>query len=621
MPTVIISRDSQFVKVAPLGSQTHIGRSPENDIVLDAAGISRVHAMIEHQHDHFVLVDEGSTNGTFIKDQRIQHHLLTNGTSFRILDYLLTFVEDVHGREAVDEDFSTATLIEDQPQKMLETLWLTQHVTRKKGLQQKVFRLIKMVSDIITAPGDVDPGGLILDALFEITGAKRGAVAIKRKKGDPVLKNLRGFDPKRPDTKVSRTILHRVMDEGTSVFLRSADRESPTQSICKFGLKSVLCVPLIADEKPFGCVYLDHPDIAGVFSETDRDLLVAASDHIAEVMQPDKHKAGNLAGKDEKLAEALKQHGIIACSPKTLKVFRDCQTIARYNVSVLIFGETGTGKEIISRYIHENSGREGRFIARNCSAIAASMFESELFGHEKGAFTGAAEQKLGILELADKGTLFLDEIGDMPAEAQAKMLRALQEQEVWRVGGSAPVKIDVRVIAATHKDIKAKRKELNFRDDLYYRLANVEITAPSLRERAEDIAPLCKAIIDTLGEEHMDGINSLTLSPKALRLLEAYDWPGNIRELRNTLIQVSLRCDGKTVEPRHLKGLIDVFSAPSKQCAGPIPSLLEVERVHIIKALECTNWNKSAAAKVLEIDRNRLNRRLKKFGIDAPQTK
>jgi Nif-specific regulatory protein len=620
MPTVIISRDSQFVKVAPLGAKTHIGRSPENDIVLDAAGISRIHALIEHQHDHFILIDEASTNGTFIKDQRIQRHILTNGTSFRILDYLLTFVEDEHSRDVTNEDLATATLIQDQPQKMLETLWLTQHVTRKKGLQQKVFRLLKMVSDIITDPGG-DAGDLVLDALFDITGAKRGVVAMKQKQGDPVITNMRGFDTRRQDTKVSRNIFQRVLDEGTSVFLRSADRESPTQSIYKLGLKSVLCVPFTADEKPIGCVYLDHPELAGVFSETDQDLLVAAADHIAEAMLPKKRKAGNLAGKDEKLAEELKRHGIIASSPKTIKVFRDSQTIARYNVSVLIFGETGTGKEIISRYIHENSGRPGRFIARNCSAIAASMFESELFGHEKGAFTGAAEKKLGILELADQGTLFLDEIGDMPAEAQAKMLRALQEQEIWRVGGSAPVKIDVRVIAATHKDIKTKRKELNFRDDLYYRLANVEITAPSLRERTEDIAPLCEAIFDTLGDEHMDGIKSVTLSPKALRLLEAYDWPGNIRELRNTLIQVSLRCDGHTVEPRHLKGLIDVYSAPSKQCTGSIPSLMEVERDHIIKALKCTNWNKSAAAKVLEIDRNRLNRRLKKFGIDTPKAK
>jgi transcriptional regulator with PAS, ATPase and Fis domain len=285
-------------------------------------------------------------------------------------------------------------------------------------------------------------------------------------------------------------------------------------------------------------------------------------------------------------------------------------------VSVLIFGETGTGKEIISRYIHNQSARNGKFIGRNCSAIAASMFESELFGHEKGAFTGATEQKPGMLELADNGTLFLDEIGDMPAEMQAKLLRALQEQEVWRVGSTAPVKIDVRVIAATHKDIKTKRKQLNFRDDLYYRLANVEITAPSLRERPEDIAPLCDIVLERFCQEQPDEKKTLCLFPKALRLLEAYDWPGNIRELRNALIQISLRCEGTTIEPRHLKGLIDVYAVQPSEDGKHLPPLMEVERVHIIKALKCTNGNKSAAAKLLAIDRNRLNRRLKKLGID-----
>jgi transcriptional regulator with GAF, ATPase, and Fis domain len=410
-----------------------------------------------------------------------------------------------------------------------------------------------------------------------------------------------------------------VLSGDTTVFLHSAQNENPTESICGYSLKSVLCAPMTTGGQTIGCIYLDHPDYAGVFSETDQDLLAAAAEHIADAFLPDKRQGSGLAGEDERLSRELSLQGIIARSPKTLKIFRDSQTIARFNISVLIFGETGTGKEIMARYIHDKSGRTGKFIARNCSAIAASMFESELFGHEKGAFTGATEQKPGIFELADQGTLFLDEIGDMPAELQAKVLRALQEQEVWRVGGKAPVKIDVRVIAATHKDIKTQRRQLNFRDDLYYRLANVEITAPSLAERPEDIAPLCGMILESFSREQRDEKKSLSLSAKALRLLEAYDWPGNIRELRNTMIQIILKCDGATIEPRHLKGLIDVYAVPPKSDEGPLPSLVEVERVHIIKALKSTNWNKSAAAKVLDIDRNRLNRRLKTLGIDAPE--
>jgi transcriptional regulator with GAF, ATPase, and Fis domain len=618
MPSVIISRDSQFERLYPLQAKTHIGRGPKNDILLDAAGVSRHHAIIEQQENRFLLIDEGSTNGTFINDQRVRRQRLSDGTSFRIQNFLLTFVDDVVAPTAPRDGFATATLMENTPKKMLETLWLTQPATREKGLQEKVFRLLKMVGDLSAAPPETDPGFLVLDGLLEITGAKRGIVALKQEGADPAFTHVRGFDQQGQGPKVSRNIFQQVLSGKATVFLRCADQEDPTRSVQQYGLKSVLCAPLPTGGQIIGCIYLDHPDYAGVFSEIDRDLLVAAAEFIAESLLPDKRQVGGLTREDERLARELSRQGIIARSPKTLKVFRDSLIIARFNISVLIYGETGTGKEIIARYIHDQSGRKGKFIARNCSAITASMFESELFGHEKGAFTGAAEQKLGILELANLGTLFLDEIGDMPAELQAKVLRALQEQEIWRVGGNASVKIDVRVIAATHKDIKTQRKQLNFRDDLYYRLANVEITAPSLRERPEDIAPLCAMILETFSQEQQDAKKSFSISPRALRLLEAYDWPGNVRELRNTMIQISLRCDGAVIEPRHLKGLIDVFAVPARSDAGQLPSLTEVERVHIIKALKCTNWNKSAAAKVLDIDRNRLSRRLKSLGIDAP---
>jgi len=586
--------------------------------MLDAAGVSRHHAVIETQEDRFFLVDEGSTNGTFIKDQRIRRHHLTDGTTFRIQNFLLTFVDDAGVREATDNEVATATLMETTPKNLLDTLWMTQPATREKGLQEKVHRLLILAGELAAAPADADPGSLALDALLEITGAKRGIVALKKEDADPKFTHLRGFDHQGREPKVSRNLFQQVLSGDTTVFLHSAQDENPTESICEYSLKSVLCAPLTTGGQTIGCIYLDHPDYAGVFSETDQDLLAAAAEYIAEAFLPDKRQGNGLAGEDERLSRELGLQGIIARSPKTLKIFRDSQTIAHFNISVLIFGETGTGKEILARYIHDKSGRTGRFIARNCSAIAASMFESELFGHEKGAFTGATEQKPGIFELADHGTLFLDEIGDMPVELQAKVLRALQEQEIWRVGGKAPVKIDVRVIAATHKDIKTQRRQLNFRDDLYYRLANVEITAPSLSERPEDIAPLCGLILESFSREHQDEKKSLSLSAKALRLLEAYDWPGNIRELRNTMIQIVLKCDGATIEPRHLKGLIDVYAVPPKSDEGPLPSLVEVERVHIIKALKSTNWNKSAAAKVLAIDRNRLNRRLKSLGIDSP---
>ncbi len=618
MPSLIISRDSHFYKIFPLEGKTTIGRGHGNDVVLNAAGVSRNHACIDPTDGGFDLLDAGSTNGTFIDDQRVHRHPLAHGTSFRIHDYLFTFVKDVLSKDSPSGAMATLAEKDAASQKMVKTLWMTQQVGRKHGLGQKLARLLQMVTDVLAASADADIGALVLDAVFEITGAKRGIIAMQQETGGPTFTHIRGFGPHGERPMVSRAIFKKVLSKGICVHHRCAAKEEATQSMVQLDLKSVLCVPLTAGDQTIGCLYLDHPDHDGVFSETDRDLLAASAVYMAEAFLAEKEPSDGLGRDEERFARELEAEGIIARSPKTLKVFQDTRSIAHYNVAVLIFGETGTGKEVIARYIHTNSGRNGQFIACNCSAIAASMFESELFGHEKGAFTGAAQQRPGILELADQGTIFLDEIGDMPVELQSKLLRALQEQEVWRVGGRAAVKIDVHIISATHKDIKNKRRQLQFRDDLYYRLANVEITAPSLRDRPEDIAPLCQLILESLSAQHLDGQKALSISPKAVRLLEAYDWPGNIRELRNMLIQIALRSEGGTIEPRHLKGMLDVFSVSPETPGGQLSPLAEVERVHIIRAMKHTQWNKSAAAKVLQIDRNRLSRRLKKLGIEEP---
>jgi DNA-binding NtrC family response regulator len=616
MPSVIISKDSHFHDVYSLGETTHIGRSPGNDVMLDADGVSRKHARIDQTADGYFLIDEGSTNGTFIEAQRVHRHPLTHGTSFRIHDFIFTFV---FGGTAQDEGSAdTAATAKKATKRAVEKpTRLVKPTDLKPEPVEKFTRLLKMVDDLHAAPADSNIGDLILAALLEITGAGRGILARLEADGLTTT-HLSGFDPPKEPPKAILTIMLKVLDEGTCVHCRYAAKEEIMGDVVPLNLKSVLSIPLLDGNQTSGCLYLDHPEFSGVFSESDRDLVLAAAEHIAEALIVDKPATGALGREEERFARGLKAEGIIARSPKTLKVFQDTRQIARYNVAVLIYGETGTGKEIIARYIHARSGRAGKFIACNCSAIAASMFESELFGHGKGAFTGAAERKPGLLELADKGTLFLDEIGDMPGEQQSKLLRVLQEQEVWRVGGRAPVAIDVRVISATHKDIKNRREELQFRDDLYYRLANVEITAPSLKERTEDIGPLARLMLEEIGAQHMDGRKVLSISPKALRLLEAHDWPGNIRELRNTLFQIAYRCDGDTIQKRHLKDLVDVFEASTKAGDGPISPLVDVERAHIIKALKHTKWNKSAAAKVLQIDRNRLSRRLKKLGIKEP---
>jgi DNA-binding NtrC family response regulator len=472
-----------------------------------------------------------------------------------------------------------------------------------------------MVTDLVSAPTNADAGSLVLTSLFDICGAKRGIIAKLNGLDGLALICMKGFDPSNELPQEVHTLMQKVMAEGHAFTVGKSGESIPFQNQERISARKALCIPLVEDTQTIGCLYLDEPQRNSSFSKSDLDLVATVTDYIADVLVTDKPPTNGLSREEEKYARELEKEGIIARSPKTLRVFQDSRKISPFHVAVLIYGETGSGKEVIARYIHDHSGRTGAFIPCNCSAITASMFESELFGHEKGAFTGAVAKKPGLLELADGGTIFLDEIGDMPVEQQSKLLRALQEQEVWRVGGQSAVKIDVRVTSATHKDIKNKRKELNFRDDLYYRLANVEITAPSLKERIEDIGPLSHLILRDLSQRHLKAKKSFSISPKALKLLEAYDWPGNIRELRNTLFQAAYRCDGNTIERHHLKDLLDVFEASPQTVGGTISPMIEVEREHLIMTLEYTNWNKSAAAKALKMDRNRLSRRLKKLGI------
>jgi transcriptional regulator with GAF, ATPase, and Fis domain len=616
MPKIIVSRNSNLYNIFPIGKNTYIGRAPGSDVVLNDSGVSRKHARIQLTEKGYYLCDEGSKNGTFIDDRQIKRHLLTHGTSFQIQNFRITFVNDFQVQEDLPTDTSAALHKSAESWDEVTTTGFVSQEEQKRDTIEKLARLLDIVTNLHAGSTDVDIGAMVIKSFMELTCAKRGILARLHETAGPIITHMHGFGPNDKLPEPVYTILKNVLVSGASVY--SPLMEEQRQKKMPFELKTVLCVPLLKDAKTIGCLYLDHSNADGMFSDFDFELVLAATGYISEALLEGRGPTRDLGRDEEQFARDLECGGIITRSKPTLKVFKDTLSIAQYNVAVLIYGETGSGKEVIARYIHDNSGRKGKFIACNCSAIAGSLVESELFGHEKGAFTGATTKKPGLIELADQGTIFLDEIGDMPLEQQAKLLRVLQEQEVWRVGGRTPVKIDVRVIAATNKDIKNNREQIGFRDDLYYRIANVEITMPPLRDRTEDIAPLSRMILQDLNARHLNREKDLLISPHALRLLEAYDWPGNIRELRNTLFQVATRCDGDTIQRRHLKGLIDVFEVSPQKHNAPIPPLVDVERQHIIMAMEFTKWNKSAAAKVLDIDRNRLNRRIKKLNIKEP---
>jgi two-component system nitrogen regulation response regulator NtrX len=326
----------------------------------------------------------------------------------------------------------------------------------------------------------------------------------------------------------------------------------------------------------------------------------------------------SLEQKNRELRETLERKcQLVGESPALNDVKDQISMAARSNSRVLIRGESGVGKELVARLLHERSGRaQGPFVEVNCAAIPQELIESELFGHEKGSFTGAFEQKKGKFELADRGTLFLDEIGDMSFQTQAKLLRVLETQQFQRVGGARNIRVDVRVIAATNKDIDAMIREEKFRDDLFFRLNVIPISVPPLRDRLEDIPLLVEHFLGELAVEYRQAPRKIT--PEALRKLAAYDWPGNIRELKNLIERLVIMTPPDTISP---EGITLREEAPSASCFD-LHTLREAresfEKDYLLRKLRENDWNISKTAEAIDIERSNLHRKLKAFGIRLP---
>ncbi len=328
-----------------------------------------------------------------------------------------------------------------------------------------------------------------------------------------------------------------------------------------------------------------------------------------------------LRGENEELKKRLGEQfdfrNIIGRSPAMAKVFETLALVAPSDATVLINGESGTGKELIAGALHHNSKRkEQPFIKVNCAALNENLLESELFGHEKGSFTGADRQRKGRFELADKGTLFLDEIGDMSAQTQAKILRVLQEGELERLGGSETTRVDVRLVAATHRDLNAMVAQGSFRQDLFFRLSVVPIELPPLRQRTEDIPALADFFLTRYAKKNQKDIKGI--HPQALMLLARYSWPGNIRELENSIERAVILCLGEQITPKELPPQMlpddfETFTTPLDAQGGQ--SLKDVEREAIRITLKQTDGNRSKTAKTLGIARQTLINKIKAYGL------
>ncbi len=319
--------------------------------------------------------------------------------------------------------------------------------------------------------------------------------------------------------------------------------------------------------------------------------------------------------KSKPLTETENFHGIIGKSPKMQELFQEISIVSKSDSTVLIEGESGTGKELIAKAIHKLSKRADEpFVAINCSAIPLELFENELFGHEKGAYTGAVGREVGKIELAREGTLFLDEIGELPLYPQAKLLRVLQEKEFYRVGGTELIPANCRFISATNKNLEQLVEEGKFREDLFYRINVVHLRIPPLRERKEDIPLLAKYFLEKFSK--IDDKEIYDIDSSAMEILLEYDWPGNVRELENAIERAVVMCQEDIVKPHHLPPRIQKKKSSSTLKAEiETTNLLDLEKKIIHKVLEEVNWNQTKAAEKLGISRKQLRTKMKNFGL------
>ena len=398
--------------------------------------------------------------------------------------------------------------------------------------------------------------------------------------------------------------------------------DSPTSRLMRDeGVRSVASMPLITHDRALGTLSLASLR-DGAFEQGDVDLLVQVAGQVAIAVENALafQEIGELQNKlaqeklylEDEIRSEMNFEEIVGESPLLRAVLNQVETVAPTDSTVLIQGETGTGKELIARAIHNlSSRREHTFVKVNCAAIPAGLLESELFGHERGAFTGAIVQRTGRFELAHRGTIFLDEVGDIPLELQPKLLRVLQEQEFERLGSARPIRVDIRLVAATNRDLDKMVTAQTFRSDLYYRLSVFPLVMPPLRERQDDIPALVRYFVQKYARRMNRSVE--TIPSETLDFLVQYAWPGNIRELENLIERAVILSPGTV-----LRVPLGDLKMPSEPAAGELLTLEAAERAHILKALEATNWvlgGAKGAASRLGMKRTTLQSRMQKLGV------
>ncbi len=486
-------------------------------------------------------------------------------------------------------------------------------------LARSLGALLKLSTEINSVRESEPLQRKLLESIREVIPAHRCVFLTRDDEGDGYSPSVAWDHSTKTDhpVQVSRTIVDRVVADQLAILSQHVPQDkdlNEAQSLMASGVQSVLCVPLMALDQLLGVIYLETTDPAEPFQEDQLHLLTAIAG-IGGVALQNVHYLEWLENENLRLQEDLAiEHDMVGDSPGMQRVYDLIAKVAPAEASVLIVGENGTGKELAARAIHQNSGRSDKpFVAINCAALVDSLLESELFGHEKGAFTSANAQARGKLEVAQGGTVFLDEIGELALTLQAKLLRVLEEREFERVGGTRPVKVDIRLVAATNKDLEKEIEEGNFRRDLFFRLNVVCLTMPPLREHREDIPLLAHYFATKFGEACKRKISGI--SPKARACLTSYAWPGNVRELRNAIERAVVLGSSDIIRPEDLpESVID-----SEPTSGNLENFHEAVKQRkkelILKAVKDSNNVFTEAAQRLGLHPNYLHRLIRNLDL------
>jgi Nif-specific regulatory protein len=617
-----------------------LGRAPECEVVLDVLHVSAEHASVTLAPDGWVVRDLQSTNGTRVvregarlnlSERAARELLLLDGDELELGDV----EHPVRVHVALGEDEDSSRIVE--MRSFQEVATVEAQTVADRDVLQKLYEATKAISAALELDVVID---VIATEVFGLLPrATHVTVALREEDDDPSGKaavryvpvgtRVRGGGTASEAIPITRSVFKKVVAERSAVLAADAKRDvGETASIMGARILSTIGVPLWHGEDIVGVLQVDNRASSGIFKAQDLDRLLVLSQaassafvharlfqrvKVAEERQRTENTS--LTGRERSRREG----GPIGESPAMQAVFKQLKKVVDTRVTVLIEGETGTGKELIASAVHYSSTRrEKLFVAQNCAALPENLLESELFGHKRGAFTGAVEDKKGLFELADGGTLFLDEIGEMPLSLQPKLLRALQEGEVRPVGATATKKVDVRIVGATNRDLEKEVAAGRFREDLYYRLRVFPLRLPPLRERREDIPLLAAHFLERYGREF--GKPAAGFSQQAMEVLQSYKWPGNVRELENEVQRLVIQLEpNEFVQPEHLsprirqvENLIDRVH-PAK---GTLREMMDqVEKWILLEALREHDNNKSATAKTLGITREGLHKKLKSLGL------